>query len=538
MILAHAYDELREFAEKTQTPVITTLMGVSCFPTNHVLYAGWPGMHGMAYASLAIEEADLLIALGMRFDDRITGNPALFALNSKKIHVDIDPSEIGKNVPADLPIVGDLKLTLAALSRQVEPGSHLDWLGRIDQLKREHPLVDPNDAQALQIRYIIQQIAEATDGDALIVTGVGQHQMWAAQHYPFKQRSSLISSCGSGAMGYEVPGAMGAQVGRPDKVVWSIAGDGGFQMTMAELATLVENRIPVKFAIMNNNCLGMVSAVAAALLREELRRHQVHPQPGLRETGRGLRNAGLEGDRQAPGENGHRTGDELRRPRCGRLRRRARGQRVPHDSSGHHHRTADGRAHAPEGEPMTMTDSLSRHTITALVNDRPGVLNRVSSMFRRRGFNISSLAVGQSELPDLSRMTFVVEGDQAVVEQVTKHLHKLIDVVKVTDMSNENTVTRELGLIRVRSNFQTRGEIMQIADIFRAHIVDLAPDSLIIEVTGDEDKIDSLQNLLGAFGVLEVMRTGKIALTRGMNAAASRATSHGRMRAPLGTGSV
>ena len=258
VILAHAYDELREFAEKTQTPVITTLMGVSCFPTSHVLYAGWPGMHGMAYASLAIEEADLLIALGMRFDDRITGNPALFALNSKKIHVDIDPSEIGKNVPADLPIVGDLKLTLAALSRQVEQGSHLDWLGRIDQLKREHPLVDPNDAQALQIRYIIQQIAEATDGDALIVTGVGQHQMWAAQHYPFKQRSSLISSCGSGAMGYEVPGAMGAQVGRPDKVVWSIAGDGGFQMTMAELATLVENRIPVKFAIMNNNCLGMV----------------------------------------------------------------------------------------------------------------------------------------------------------------------------------------------------------------------------------------------------------------------------------------
>ena len=155
----------------------------------------------MAYASLAIEEADLLIALGMRFDDRITGNPALFALNSKKIHVDIDPSEIGKNVPADLPIVGDLKLTLAALSRQVEQGSHLDWLGRIDQLKREHPLVDPNDAQALQIRYIIQQIAEATDGDALIVTGVGQHQMWAAQHYPFKQRSSLISSCGSGANG-------------------------------------------------------------------------------------------------------------------------------------------------------------------------------------------------------------------------------------------------------------------------------------------------------------------------------------------------
>ncbi len=188
---------------------------------------------------------------------------------------------------------------------------------------------------------------------------------------------------------------------------------------------------------------------------------------------------------------------------------------------------------------MTTTDSMSRHTITALVNDRPGVLNRVSSMFRRRGFNISSLAVGQSELPELSRMTFVVEGDQAVVEQVTKHLHKLIDVVKVTDMSDENTVTRELGLIRVRSNFQTRGEIMQIADIFRAHIVDLAPDSLIIEVTGDEDKIDSLQHLLSAFGVLEVMRTGKIALARGMNVpAVQRNGTQARARKPLETGSV
>lgn len=188
---------------------------------------------------------------------------------------------------------------------------------------------------------------------------------------------------------------------------------------------------------------------------------------------------------------------------------------------------------------MTMTEPLSRHTITALVNDKPGVLNRVSSMFRRRGFNISSLAVGQSEQPHLSRMTFVVDGDQSVVEQVTKHLHKLIDVVKVNDISDENTVTRELGLIRVRSNFQTRGEIMQIADIFRAHIVDLAPDSLIIEVTGDEDKIDSLQHLLGAFGVLEVMRTGAIALSRGMNApSAQRNGSATRARRPLETGSV
>ena len=168
-----------------------------------------------------------------------------------------------------------------------------------------------------------------------------------------------------------------------------------------------------------------------------------------------------------------------------------------------------------------------RRTITALVEDKPGVLNRVSSMFRRRGFNIASLAVGHSEIPNFSRMTFVVEGDDAVVEQVTKHLHKLIDVIKVSDMSDENAVSRELALIRVKANVQSRSEIMQIVDIFRANIVDVAPDNLIIEVTGDEDKIESLQNLLGSFGVMEVMRTGTIAMGRGMPAAQTGGPANG-----------
>ena len=258
VIISRAYDELLELAEKAQIPVVTTLLGVSSFPTGHVLSAGWPGMHGMAYASLAIEESDLLIALGMRFDDRITGDTSTFAVNSKKIHVDIDPSEIGKNIPVDVPIVGDIKLVLQELNKRVKPLLHGDWLARIDELRREHPLLGADSSDSLEMRYVVQAIDEATNGNAIIVTGVGQHQMWAAQYYSFKQPNSLVSSCGSGAMGYEVPGAMGAQVGAEDRVVWSVAGDGGFQMTMVELATLVENNIPVKFAIMNNNSLGMV----------------------------------------------------------------------------------------------------------------------------------------------------------------------------------------------------------------------------------------------------------------------------------------
>lgn len=164
---------------------------------------------------------------------------------------------------------------------------------------------------------------------------------------------------------------------------------------------------------------------------------------------------------------------------------------------------------------MTINGTTPKHTITALVQDRPGVLNRVSSMFRRRGFNIASLAVGHSEDPELSRMTFVVEGDDRVVEQVTKHLHKLIDVIKVSDISDQNIISRELALIRVKANVQTRSEIMQIVDIFRAGIVDVAADSVAIEVTGNEEKIESLFSLLDDFGIKEVVRTGRIAMTRG-----------------------
>ena len=163
-----------------------------------------------------------------------------------------------------------------------------------------------------------------------------------------------------------------------------------------------------------------------------------------------------------------------------------------------------------------MMATESKHTITALVQDKPGVLNRVSSMLRRRGFNIASLAVGHSEVPGLSRMTFVVDGDRSVVEQVAKHLHKLIDVIKVSDFSQENIVSRELALIRVNSDVNTRSEIMQIVDIFRAKIIDVAADSVVIEVTGDEKKVDSLTNLLRGFGVTEVMRTGTIAMSRGI----------------------
>ncbi|MQG06867.1 MAG: biosynthetic-type acetolactate synthase large subunit [SAR202 cluster bacterium] len=256
--ISKAYDELLELAEKCQIPVINTLLGLSSFPANHFLYYGWPGMHGMAYSNLILDQSDLIIAVGMRFDDRITGNPDKFATNAKKIHIDIDASEIGKIIHADVPIVSDAKTALSNLVKSTEDKKHVEWIKQIDRLKFNHPSLALRDTEKLLPQFIMKELHELTNGDSIIVTGVGQHQMWAAQHYPFNDKNKIITSGGAGAMGYEVPAALGAQVGRPNEMVWSIAGDGGFQMTMSELATISENRLPIKFAIINNGFLGMV----------------------------------------------------------------------------------------------------------------------------------------------------------------------------------------------------------------------------------------------------------------------------------------
>jgi len=257
IIISGAYKELQEFAEKGQFPVVTTLLGISSFKSNHVLNIGLPGMHGSAYASHTINESDLLIALGMRFDDRVTSKVSLFAPNAKVIHVDIDPAELGKNVRPTVPIVGDVKHVLKQLMPLVQKADRREWLSHIDELQRRHPLWH-EEGDTLRPQDVIQQISDSTDGKAIIATGVGQHQMWAAQLYKFTEYNSFITSGGLGSMGYETPSAMGAQVGMPDRVVWTIAGDGGFQMTLMELATMVENQIPVKIALINNNSLGMV----------------------------------------------------------------------------------------------------------------------------------------------------------------------------------------------------------------------------------------------------------------------------------------
>jgi acetolactate synthase-1/2/3 large subunit len=258
VIISGAYAELKQLAETAQIAVVTTLLGISCFPESHILSLGMLGMHGMAYANMAVDAADVIIAIGMRFDDRATAKVSAFAPHARIIHIDIDPAEIGKNVRVDVPIVGDVKAVLGALNKHVISTEHIDWLRQIDDWRKEHPSTVIRDSEGLLPQYVIRQIYEVTRGEAIIVTGVGQNQMWAAQHYWYNKPNSLISSGGLGTMGFELPGAMGAKVGCPDEIVWCVAGDGGFQMTIQELATIVQEKIAVKIAIIDNGYLGMV----------------------------------------------------------------------------------------------------------------------------------------------------------------------------------------------------------------------------------------------------------------------------------------
>jgi len=261
VLMSDALEELQMFAVKTQTPVAMTLLGLGAIPASDSLSLNMMGMHGEAPCNLAIQNADLLLAFGMRFDDRVTGDLRKYAPTARKIHIEIDPSEVHKNVHVDVPLSGDLKTVLTDLIPMVDEYDHDEWLAQIGEWRRESEERDilfwPEDGQ-LYTAKVIHDLWEATGGDSILATGVGQHQMWAAQYYKFEQPRRLITSGGAGTMGFGLPSAIGAWFAHPDCEIWLIDGDGSFQMTQAELATAANEGANVKIAVMNNNFLGMV----------------------------------------------------------------------------------------------------------------------------------------------------------------------------------------------------------------------------------------------------------------------------------------
>jgi acetolactate synthase I/II/III large subunit len=264
VVSANASAELTELATADRFPVTCTVMGLGAFPGTHDQWLGMLGMHGTRTANYAMDEADLIVAIGARFDDRITGKLSEFAPRAKFIHIDIDPAEISKNVPAHIPIVGDAKNILPRLTAEyraleADQGRLEEWWTRIGKWQERHPLTytDSTDSE-IKPQFMIQALYQATGGEAIVVSDVGQHQMWTAQHYHFARPRRWINSGGLGTMGFGLPAAMGAQVGCPDDTVVCVAGDGSVQMNMQELATCAEEKIPIKVFIMNNGYLGMV----------------------------------------------------------------------------------------------------------------------------------------------------------------------------------------------------------------------------------------------------------------------------------------
>ena len=484
VVNAGAAAELVELATADRFPVTCTLMGLGAFPGTHAQWLGMLGMHGTRTANYAMDEADLICAVGARFDDRITGKLAEFAPQAKFIHIDIDPAEISKNVPAHIPIVGDARNVLRKLvaeyrAIETDPERLSDWWTKIAAWKAEHPLryEDSTDSE-IKPQYLVQALYEATGGQAIIVSDVGQHQMWTAQYYNFARPRQWINSGGLGTMGFGLPAAMGAKVGMPDETVCVIAGDGSIQMNSQELATCVQEQIAVKVFIMNNGYLGMVrqwqelfwdhrySQVEMGEYPDFVKLAEAYGATGLRFTDK----ASLVEDIRAA----------IATPGTGRRRR-------PRDARGEH--LSDDRARRSRarhggviamGEPGTKAPlSLEeldaavglrtgrKHVLSILVENRPGVLTRIAGLFARRGFNIETLTVGPTDDEKFSRITLTVDGALHPIDQVTKQLHKLVNVLKIRDLEPAGTVTRELALFKVSGEAQARSEILEFVEIYR-----------------------------------------------------------------------
>ena len=545
VISSGASEELVELADLMQIPVVTTLMAKGGFPASHPLNYGPIGMHGSKYANQMLTESDLLIACGARFSDRVTGRVDQFAPHADVIHIDIDPAEIGKVRPVQVPIVGDLKNVLAAITaelrKQNAKPAPATWLAQCESWRERWPFyhrsVGDNPTEIVP-ELAMELLSQKLDPHAsVVVTEVGQHQMWAAQFIDREEPRSWESSGGLGTMGFGFPASIGAKLGCPDKQVVCVAGDGSFQMNSQEMATAAVHGLAGEGGDHGQPLPGYGAPVAEALLPRALFLHAARRGARLREAGRGVLLGGRARDgarRSSPQPTTacspptsptcstwpsrasrtsipwSRRARASRRDRCHRHRggRRAHGRRGR--ARGHalaHRLRRAGRGRRGRGRAM-------KHVLSVLVENKPGVLSRVTGLISRRGFNIESLSVGPTEDPTMSRVTAIVRADDVAYEQITKQLHKLISVHKINDLTDEGAIERELALFKVNATPERRNEIIEIANIFRAKIVDVGRSSLTIEATGDENKLRGIEDLLRAYGIKEIIRTGKVAMSR------------------------
>ena len=515
-IAAGCHEELTQFAQRLNLPVTSSLMGLGVYPSTDKQFLGMLGMHGTYEANTAMHESDLILGVGVRFDDRTTNNLDKYCPNAKVIQIDIDPTSISKNVPVAIPIVGNAKNVLdeflSLLGEEIgsRPQNQLeDWWKQIDEWKAKKCLDFDRTSGVIKPQQVMEAVYRITKGQAYIASDVGQHQMFAALHYPFDLPRRWINSGGAGTMGFGLPAALGVKLAHPEATVVCVTGDGSIQMNIQELSTATQYGIPVVVICLNNHFLGMVKQWQDLIYSGRHSQTYMNSLPDFVKLAESYGHVGIQIS----------TPDELesKLQEAFSIKNKLVFVDINVDETEHvYPMQVRGGAMNDDFKQTTRGERIMRRILSVLLENESGALSRVVGLFSQRAFNIESLTVAPTDDPTLSRMTIEAVGDEQVLEQIEKQLHKLVDVFKVINLSEHEHVEREVLLVKVRATGSSRDELKRLADIFRGQIVDVTTKSYTIQLTGTKDKLDAfVEAVKEESTLLEIVRSGLISLSRG-----------------------
>ena len=493
VILSGGEAELRAFLDKSGMPAASTLLGLSALPTDSPQYVGMLGMHGNYGPNIKNRDCDLLLAVGMRFDDRVTGNPGCFGANAKIIHLEIDPAEIGKIVPADVALVGDAKQTLPLLTRRIRARRHQAWIDEFracDKIEYEKVIrraVHPAEGR-IRMGEAVAAVARAYDNDAVLVTDVGQQQMFAARYFGFRRSRSMVTSGGLGTMGFGLPAAIGAKLGAPDREVCLFAGDGGLQMTIQELGTIFQSQVPVKIVLLNNSFLGMVRQWQELFYdRRYSFTELANPDFGLIARGNGIAYRCVE--------------------RRGEL---AEAIAEMQACRGAYLLEVRARRSDPAGVKSERAMEEQEYIITVFSENKVGLLNQITTVFTSRDINIESLTTSESALAGIHKFTIVVRTGPERVDKLVRQIEKKIDVLKTFVYTSDEVVQQEIALYKVTRSRSVERLVRQ----HNVRILEIDDDYIVVEKTGHKAETKELFRLLQPYGVQQFVRSGIVAIIK------------------------
>lgn len=515
VVLGNAHKELTNLAHRLNLPVTNTLMGLGAFPGSDSQFLGMLGMHGTYEANMTMHHADVILAVGARFDDRVTNNVKKFCPNATIIHIDIDPTSISKTINAHIPIVGDVKSVLTDIieiigeDKELDQPALLDWWSQINEWRKRHGLrYDTSTDNGIKPQAVVQALDKVTNSNAIITSDVGQHQMFAALYYTYNEPRQWLNSGGLGTMGVGLPYAMAAKLANPERDVVCITGEGSIQMNIQELSTCLQYNLPVKILNLNNAQLGMVKQWQDMLYEGRHAHSYMNSLPDFVKLAESYGHVGIKITDPAT--------MEAQLAEAMAITDRLVFIDVYVDRNEHvYPMQIAGQAM----RDMWLTKGAylmqQQHLISVLMENEAGSLSRVVGLFSQRGYNIETLNVAPTDDSSISRLTLTTITSPEKIEQITKQLHKLIEVVKVLNLSDTVHVERELMLIKVRATGGVREEIKRSADIFRAQIVDVNANLYTIQIVGDKAKLDGFIDVIGRERIMEVVRSGVIGIARG-----------------------